>query len=218
MPTQMEDATPLDAYSLDVQYSSGFENGTEDVVVQRPNIRYGLSDQMQLESQATIYSGGDEDQSGETDFNVLYRFNKSTNLMPEVSISPSITFPTGKRIDSVDYGVRFNLTSTLRGTSDHPLTQIHFNYHIEHNNNPATSDIPDLSAYILGISHLLLSETSVVFDGVISTDLTGQDSYLLELGLHHHLGNEFYLGLSASLGLGASDIKQMGALALEKQF
>ena len=121
-------------------------------------------------------------------------------------------------MDSLDYGVRLNLTSTLRGTSDHPLTQIHFNYHIEHSNNPEASEIPDLSAYILGVSHLWLSETSVIFDGVISSEITGQDSYLLELGLHHHLGKEFYLGLSGSLGLGSSDIKQMGSLALEKQF
>lgn len=218
IPTQLEDASPIDESTWDIQFSTAKLDKKVDEVIHRPNIRYGASKNLQLEAQGTIESGGDEIQSGESEINFLYRFNRSSNLVPEVSLSPMFIFPTGKKMEGLDYGARLNLSSTLRGSSEHPLTQIHFNYLLMHNNSPRDDEVPDRSAFLLGLSHRLLEETALVFDAVLSEDREGVESYLLEGGIHQHLGKKFYLGLSAGAGIGASDTKRILTLALEKQF
>lgn len=218
MPTQLEDAAPIDAHSMDVQYSVALEKMGKDIVLHRPNVRYGMNQHLQLEAQATVDSGGSEFHSGESEFNLLYRVNQSSSMLPEVSLSPLAIFPSGKGMSGVDYGVRINFSSLLMGTSKRPLTQLHFNFQIVHNNEARQYEVLDRYLYALGASHRLADETALVLDVMSNEDPQGKKSYLVELGWHQGLGKEFYLGVSASAGLGASEIKQMGIIALEKQF
>lgn len=219
MPTQMEDATPIDEKTLDIQYSLVSEKEEDAVMIHRPNIRYGITKELQFETQGTIKSGGDEDQSGESEVGLFYRFNQSENYFPEIALSPVLIFPTGKQMKGLDYYVKLNFTTTLSGSSVNPRTQVHFNYQFIQNNSPGDSERFNRGVYVLGISHLISPATALIVNGVLEEEvLRGDDSYLLEAGLHHHLGKDYYLGVGGGVGMGSSIVENQLILALEKQF
>lgn len=219
MPTQLEDSTPIDKDSLDFQYSAVLEQKSQHIILHRPNLRYGLTEDMQLETQATIESGGNEDQSGEADLGLQYRLNRSRNYFPEIALSPTIIFPTGKNSRAVDYSLKLILTSTLIGNDEYPVTQIHFNYLILKNNQKGNEERSERYEYLLGVSHRLFQDTAIIFNGVVSDNTKKEDqNYLLELGVHHNLGHDFFVALSYGQGLGSSSVKQQTLLAIEKQF
>lgn len=219
MPTRLEDATPIDEHTVDVQYSAAFEKGESDVIRHRPNVRYGVSQDLQLEGEATIYSGGKESYSGQTDLGFLYRLNHSDNLFPEFSLSPVAIFPSGKGMDSMLYSLRVNVTTTLQGSHKEPITQVHLNYQLEHNVEPKDSERTDRNFYALGLSHLILKETALVADVFMEQEHErSEETYLLELGFHHHLGKKYFLGFSLGAGLGSSTADHQVLLAFEKQF
>ncbi|WPU67196.1 hypothetical protein [Peredibacter starrii] len=219
MPTHLEDATPIDEHTFDLQYSLALEKGDQDELRHRPNFRYGISKDLQFETEATIFSGGKEDYSGQTDMGLLYRLNHSKNLIPELSISPVAIFPTGKGMDSMLYSVRINLTTTLIGTSEKPDFQIHFNYQFEHNDSADAMERTDRNIYTFGMSQRILEGTALVVDAFLEEQHEkGENVYLIEAGLHHNLGNNYFIGVSFGTGLGSSVADSQGLLAFEKQF
>ncbi|WP_408096176.1 hypothetical protein ACJVC5_14145 [Peredibacter sp. HCB2-198] len=219
MPTHLEDATPIDEHSFDIQYSAVLEKKDPDVLRHRPNLRYGATEDLQLEGEATIFSGGNEKDSGQTDLGILYRLNHSENYFPEISLSPVAIFPTGKGMDSMLYSIRVNLTTTLEGNSKVPITQLHFNYQLEHNSSASSGERTDRSIYTFGFGRLIFNETALICDALFESEREKSDyTYLLETGLHHHLGKKYFIGLSIGVGLGASDVDGQGLLAFEKQF
>ena len=218
MPTRLEDASPIDKDSWDIQQSIQLEKNNEDVVTHRTSIRYGVNEHLQFEAQGTHLSGDDERGSGETLINALYQFNRSENYLPEVSFGTNFILPTGKSNEGLDYAVKTNFTTTLSGTSDNPIMQIHLNVQIQHNQKPHASDRIDQGFYALGISRLIGKYSSIVADLLYEEKSDKKSEHLiLEVGLHQHLGKEYYLGLGVGRGYERYHPVTTGILALEKQ-
>lgn len=218
MPTRLEDASPVPKRSFDAQFSSAIAQGGKDVVIYRPNIRYGLTNDIQLESQATLLSGGDESGSGETDFSLLYRVFKGKSL-PAVSLTPTLLLPSGKSQDEVELNMLVTVTYSLRGSEKKPETEVHVNLGSKTQRHRKIDERGSTENFALGLSHRLLPELAIVMDYVHEEDDEHKvNLQLAEIGLHTHLGKEFYLGLSYSQGFGLSQTKSGALLGLEKQF
>lgn len=209
MPTRLQDATPIDEKSMDLQMSADFNKAaSQDQMIYRPNIRYGMTKKLQLEVDATLLSGSDEKDHGETQLGGLYQFNESDNYIPVFAWNPMVIFPTGKGGKALDFSQEIVLTSTLAGTSQKPKTQIHLN----------ASWCRSSNLSIFGISQLLHERAALIMDILHEEDFEqDSESNSLEAGLHLGLGNEYYLSLGAGLGFGGKSQKWNGLLAFEKQ-
>lgn len=218
MPTRLEDATPIDKKNFDVQMSSAFEKKSQDSLTIRPNVRYGLTHDVQLETQGTLVSGGGESGHGETDVSLLYRFVKGEKL-PSISLTPLFSFPTGKEQSRLDAVLQLNITQTLRGVSDRPLTEIHLNLGTRSKNDRDEDERGSLEGMAIGISHKLGEDVALIADYVHDEKEGNHDAVqVIEAGIHTHLGSDYYLGLSFTQGLGHSETLSGGILGLEKQF
>lgn len=219
MPTRLQDATPIDEKSMDLQMSADFNKmGSQDNIIFRPNIRYGMTKKLQLEVDATLLSGSDEKDHGETQLGGLYQFNESDNFIPVIAWNPMVIFPTGKSSEGLDFSHQIVLTSTLSGTSQKPKTQIHLNGSWSRNNNARRDERKDAGLFIFGISQLLHERAALIVDVLHEEESEKKsESNSLEAGVHLGLGNEYYLSLGAGLGFGGKSHKWNGLLAFEKQ-
>lgn len=218
MPTRLEDASPIEKNSFDAQFSSAFEKRNQDVVTMRPNIRYGLTNDIQLETQGTLLSGGKEEDHGETDFSVLYRIIKGKKL-PSVALTPTLVIPTGKGQSGAELNFLFTISKAVRGTSDEPLTELHLNLGTKRQQFRGTGERGSVENFAAGVSHKLKKNMALIGDYIHQEDDEHKEILqLLELGLHTHLGKQIYLGLSYSQGFGKSFTRSGALVGLEKQF
>lgn len=207
MPTRLQDATPIDAKSMDLQMSSNFNKASpQDHMIYRPDIRYGVTKKLQLEMESTFLSGGEEKDHGETMLGGLYQVNESDDLFPMLALNPLVTFPTGKKSGHFDFSQEFVLTSTLNGTSKDPRTQLHVNVTWGRQSE----------LYIFGVSQLLHERAALVVD-ILHVEEDGEESNAFETGVHLGLGEEYYLSLGGGLGFGGKSQNWSGLVALEKQ-
>jgi hypothetical protein len=219
MPTRLQDATPIPGQSMDLQFTTNFnKDRSQDQMIFRPDIRYGVSDKLQLETQSTLLSGNDEKDHGETQLGALYQFNESDNLMPVFAWNPMIIFPTGKGNRGLDFSNTFVLTSTLNGTAKDPLTQIHLNVNWRRNNTHGSDERKDAGLYIFGISQLLTKNAALIADVLHEEDSKkGEEANSFELGLHLGIGNEYYMSIGGGVGFGGQSPPWNALVALEKQ-
>lgn len=213
MPTRLEDASPIDAKTYDMQFSYETERSSENEEnTIRPNLRYGLTRDLQLDALATLNSGGEERGSGEVQVGGLYRLNHSRTFFPEIAINPMIVLPTGKYRKQVEYCTKLNFTSTLQGSTNIPLLQMHFNL------GWATQGRQDDMLYVFGVSKHVFKNTAWVIDILHDEDKEkDSETNMIETGLHLSLGKEYYLGLGGGKGLDRRSPSWTGLLALERQ-
>jgi len=213
MPTRLEDASPIDEKTSSLQLSSAFEeNGKEDRLIHRPNIRYGASKQLQLDVMSTIYSGVDEDQSGEIDIGGLYQFWISTNWVPVLAINPLFTFPTGKGSKGEDFQYKVLLTSTINGTPDAPITQLHLNMNHSYNDQEKPGERLNQFLYAIGFSHRLSPNTALIVDYLCD------EEEVAEIGLHQSLSGGFQAGVGFGAGLNRDSPSWSWVFGIEKEF
>ncbi len=220
VPTHLEDASGVDKHATIIQLTSQFEeeHPDPDDWVYRPDIRYGVTDRIQLETMLDLMSGGDENQSGEIRAGVLYQVNKPENAFPVIALNPVAHLPTGKESRGTDLGMKLILTSTISGSSDHPDTQLHLNYEILHNSSRRPGEREDEGIYALGFSRRLMEKLALIVDFIHQDDIfkDRQETYI-ETGLHQQLSKQFYLGYGFGKGVGPTTPDWTGILSLEME-
>lgn len=200
MPTRLEDATPVERYDFDAQFSMA-RDGESSETLFIPNLRYGLTDTLQLEAVGHQLSGGDENGSGEVELDLLWVITP-IEAPTAVALNPIVMLPTGKQSNILATGLKIDVSQTILGTVQDPHLQLHGNI-------SRSSEW----TYAVGASHLALEQTALVLD------YYGDDeAHWMEFGVHQGLGKEFYLGAGVNriLDTGARATGYM--LALEKQF
>jgi hypothetical protein len=219
MPTRLQDATPIDQGSIDIQMSAELsQEGAITQTVFRPNFRAGVTDRFQFEVYGTQFSGGEESESGEIAIGGLYQINESDTMVPMFAWNPMIVVPTGKASDGIDLNNEIVLTSTLRGTARQPKTQFHLNLDWIHDSQNKTDHRANRGFYGFGVSQLLGERMALVVDLIREEESEeGNESNNLEAGIHQDLGKEFYLSLGASAGFGGTSASWTALLAIEKQ-
>lgn len=218
MPTKLEDASPIDEKTFAFQYSSAFEDqGNDDKHIHRPNIRYGLSKQLQLDAMASMYSGTDENESGDIDLGGLYQINQSSNWVPTFAINPLVTLPTGKKSQGNDIQYKFLISSTICGRPDNPKTQIHFNFNHSYNDKRRKQERLHQFLYAIGVSFKISPHTALVADVLKEDELIGKVSDIVEMGLQQSLGLGYQIGVGLGTALSEDTPSWTGALGLEKQ-
>ncbi|HXH74743.1 MAG TPA: hypothetical protein VNJ08_07240 [Bacteriovoracaceae bacterium] len=220
MPTRLEDASPMKEKTTSFQYSSFFEeHGPEDRHVHRPNLRYGVTEQLQLDAMATLFSGVDEEQSGEIDIGGLYQISRSNNWVPIFAINPLFTFPTGKGSKGEDFQYKIIMSSTIKGTPDAPVTQVHLNVNHSYNDERKFQERLHQLAYAIGFAHRLSPNTALIADIIREEETTKNETTdVLEIGIHQSLGGGFQTGIGIGAGLSKESPSWTGVLGLEKQF
>ena len=215
-PTHLEDASPVEEHSLVFQMSGRFEKALPDELTWRPDVRYGATKKLQLEAQADILSGGDETRNDETKFIAQYQVNDSDSAVPVFTVTPFLSFPTGKFTRGIDPGAKLILTSTLSGTQKKPDTQIHLNYQLRHNSSRRPRERADEGLYALGMSQRVKEKTTVVAD-IIHQDDEEKDSYkdFVEAGLHQEALKGLYVSFGAGKGIGPNSADWMAAFGME---
>ncbi|MES2526743.1 MAG: hypothetical protein V4598_06635 [Bdellovibrionota bacterium] len=218
VPTHLEDASPVEEHATIFQLSTQFEeeNPDPDDFVFRPDIRYGLTKKIQVEALADFMTGGDENQSGEIRTGVLYQFNDSENAVPIVSLNPVVHLPTGKESRGNDLGIKLILTSTLAGSSDRAVSQLHLNYELLHNSARRPGERKDEGIYAFGISQRIKEKLALIVDFIHQDDIfkDRQETYI-ESGLHQEIGKKFYLSYALGKGVGPSTPDWTGILSME---
>ena len=218
MPTRLDDASPMDEKTFDFQSSAVLEQRQKDMIIYRPNLRYGLTPDVQIESQGSIYSGNGEGGSGETDLSVQYRFLKSENI-PQFSLTPMIAFPSGKGMDHAELSWQLNSTYTLSGTTDEPKSEVHVNFTSRTNRNRSEGERGSLENFAFGSSHKITNYVAMILDVAIEEQSEkNQSLQVAELGFHLDLGRKNYIGLSYSQGFGNSCTSSAALLGYEKEF
>jgi hypothetical protein len=218
MPTRLEDSTPVNAHSFDVQVSSQFEEKSKDEITYRGNFRYGATDRIQLEAMTNMISGGGEEGSGETQLGGLFLVNKEDRYVPQIGVSPMIVLPTGKESRELDSHLRFNISSTLVGSANTPTTQIHFNFDWNHHTHDQKDQRRDAHFFAFGLSHRFSDSGALIID--LYRELEDEkdvETNMAEAGIHYEIGSNYYLGLGGGLGFGDESAHWHGLLSLEKE-
>jgi hypothetical protein len=218
MPTKLEDATPADEHKTQLQLSSHYEQSHPDQVINRFNPRYGLSKRAHLEASASGFSGGDERGSGRTKLGGLIQLNNPSGHMPMIALMPNILFPTGKYESGIGGELKLALTTTLKGSKDHPDAAIHLN--VDHMYHPHVRFDERYNQYlvVIGYSQRLEEGTSIVADYYYQQESKkGKESNVFEVGLQHDLGKNWSYGVGLGAGVGAGPSCQ-GNFSVAKQF
>ncbi|MFL5783654.1 MAG: hypothetical protein ACJ76H_03520 [Bacteriovoracaceae bacterium] len=216
VPTHLEDATPVQEKVVNTQLGGAFEKDHQDQLTYRPDIRYGYDKRTQLEFQSTMKSGGDELRSGQTTAAAQYDVNESDNAFPVIAINPFVSFPTGKHSEGLDYGGKLILTSTLKGTTSRPETQIHVNYQLRHNASRRSGERAEEATYGLGLSRRLMDNLALVVDFMhFDEALTGQGKDYAEAGLHQQVHKGVYLSYGFGKGTSPGSPEWTGIFSFE---
>lgn len=206
VPTHLEDASPVEEHATIFQLSGQFEQEEKDDFTLRPDVRYGLTKKIQLEVMADLISGGDEDQSGDTKGGVLWQVNESENAVPVLSLNPVATFPTGKKSQGTDLGMKLLLTSTVAGNQKKPDTQIHLNYEYQHNALRKSGERPAEKIFAFGISRRLWENMALILDYYHEEDTPdNRDENFVESGIHMQTGKRLYFSLGGGFDIGPGD-------------
>lgn len=219
MPTRLEDATPLEELSFDSQSSIGYISDPADPeMIIRQNFRYGLTKRIQLETYGDIFSGGDERGSGQIHTGGLIQLVEE-NTLPSMAISPMVVLPTGKYQEGLNSDSKFIITKTLLGTPTTARAQVHFNLNWTHQHAVSGEERTNFYMTILGFSYRYADFQAFVIDLVREEEsLKGKESNFLEAGIHQELGQNYFIGLSASVGLGDESPDYQSIFSFEKQF
>lgn len=218
MPTRLEDASPTDLHKMEFQLSSQFEEKDQDEINYRTNFRYGMTDRIQLEGMMNSLSGGKETNSGDVQLGGQYLINKNAKYIPEVAISPNIILPTGKGSEGIDSHLRFNITSTLIGSSNTPMTQVHLNIDWGNNESRLSDERRNRLLYIVGLSHRYSDSSSVIVDIFREEETEDhEETNMFEVGTELDLGSHYYAGLGVGAGIGDESASWHGIFSLEKQ-
>lgn len=220
MPTRLEDATVIDETTWDVQWSTVYEEDhPDDLVINWPNLRYGAARQLQLDLQGTMYSGGEEKNSGDISLGAQYQFNESSTLTPMIAINPVFTFPTGKGSRGEDFEYKVIVTEDIIGTSENPIVQFHLNFRHSYNDRPDDNERTNRFMYTIGMSNKLYEQTALIIDIVLEEEIKNhKTSNKLEMGVHHDLGGKFQLGTALAAGFGQDSPSWAANVGIEKQF
>lgn len=210
VPTHLEDATPVDVGKTIFQLSGKFEKENPDEITFREDIRYGLSQHLQLEAMVDQISGGPEIRSGESKFSFLYMPYESKSALPALGINPFVAFPTGKKSEGTDPGAKLILTSTFGET------QLHLNYQLRHNAGRKSGERADEILYAFGMSRKLIEKLALIVD-VIHQDDNEKSTFknYVETGLHQETLKGIYLSYGIGKGYGPDSPDWMGNLSLE---
>lgn len=217
MPTHLEDASPIDEKALDFQYSYTGERKHDDHAnLHRPNVRYGLTKQIQLEAQGNFRSERRNEDEGNAGLALLYEFNKSDGYFPEFALNPMISLPTDGRTRA-EPSIKLLLTSTLIGTSDTPVLQLHANINQQHKAYKNEGERRDSFSLLTGTSIRQSEKLAWVVDYWWNNEETVSVAEILEAGVHYSLGREYYFSLGFGRGLSARPVQMLTIFSLEKQ-
>jgi hypothetical protein len=197
MPTRMEDSKGTQAGALEFQLASDFQKEDQDNLIFRENIRYGVSDRLQLEGLANQFSGGDERSNGE------FQLGGQYVVIPQLGVSPMIAFPTGKGEDGIDTHLRFNNSYTLSGSPNSPRAQLHLNIDWAHNEKPKSDERDNHYLYVVGVSYKYNDSGAVLLDILREEEeLKDEEQNIFEVGTQYDIGRDYMVGLGAGVGFG----------------
>lgn len=218
MPTRLEDATPTDLHKVEAQLSSQFEVKHLDETNFRLNGRYGMTDRLQLEGMMNTLTGGDETNSGDLQCGGQYLINKTEKYLPEIALSPNVILPTGRGSQGIDSHLRFNISSTLIGSSNTPTTQVHVNVDWGNNEKRKSEERRNRFLYVVGLGHRFSDSGSLIIDFFREEEMEqGEETNMFEVGSEYELGSNYYVGLGGGVGIGDESPHWHGLLSLEKQ-
>jgi hypothetical protein len=213
MPTRLEDSKVIKEKTMEVQLSSDFQKMDQDETIFRENVRYGVSEKLQMEMLSNHISGGGEEGSGEILLGGQY------DIIDQVGISPMIVFPTGKKEEGIDTHLKINQSSTILGSTNTPMLQFHVNVDWAHNNRRNSGERPDHYFYAAGFSYLFSDSGSVILDIHREEDQQkDMEINMLEFGTQYDIGYHYLVGLGTGVGIGDESPEWSGIFTILKPF
>ena len=207
LPTDLEDAYPIEYQSREVQGQFRYERQRnrrgKNLFTLDPRLEYGFVRNGQLTISAPFLIGSaDRTGGGDLTLTGLYNFNTESLSTPAFAISARTEFPTGYDTAGVGTELKFIATKSL-GAGTH-LDRLHLNVSWLHNTGPQSGQRSDRYRAILGYSRRLGPDTIIVTDFERLQELDkGRNDNIVEAGIRRQLTPRNVLSVGAGVGIGS---------------
>jgi hypothetical protein len=203
LPTQLDDAYPIEYCGREVQTALSYERTAEgkDLFMVEPRLELGFAPNWQATLHVPFeFGSGAAEGIGAVGAEALYNFNTQGIWLPAFAVSGRADFPTGPATHGVDTTAKFILTKSLGRTSF--FNQLHLNIAWMHNDDARRGEGENRYKLVAGWSALLNADTIGIIDYVREQELErGMTSNIIEVGIRRQITPRIVLSAGAGAGL-----------------
>ncbi len=204
LPTEVEDAYASDYLKPELQSLFRYErlNAHQERFVLSPRFLYGFAKGWQAKVSVPFLLGSaDKTGSGNLGFEVFDNFKDESQYSPALALAIGADLPTGRQNNGIDTSLKFIGTKAMGKTYlDH---RIHLNVIWNHNAGTLAGQRSDRYSAILGYSHQIPADLTLVMDFAREQELErGKTDNLIEAGIRHMLTAHSVVSFGAGLGVG----------------
>ncbi|RJP16045.1 MAG: meta-pathway of phenol degradation [Candidatus Abyssobacteria bacterium SURF_5] len=205
LPAQVVDSLPTSYRNREIQGAFRWDHTHAGGEEFRPEVRFEYGFALNAQAELTVpFQFGEaveDDGIGDIEVGALYNFNQESLVIPGISVSGHVEFPTSDDGKGVDTTLKFIATKTIGATAT--FQRVHFNAAWKHNDEDRNDEREDRYVAIIGYDRALTADLLLVVDLVREQAMEDdEESNIFETGVRYQVTPLTVLAAGVGFGFG----------------